>query len=113
MNPITRYTIAFLAGRLAQADSQALSISGPEGNKYFSGEVTPSYINVSESSAGTITGSGNNNYFSRISASSQAEDFELKVSGTSFEGRADSESFKGRVSGSEIKFDSGENYRLQ
>ena len=114
MTPETRYTIAFIAAKLVNPDSEQMAIYDSSiGTRHFNGDVNESYVNLSESYAGNITGSGSSKYFSSIRCDGTGEEFSLRVSGSSFDGSVGSEQFRGSVSGNQVRFDSGENYQLQ
>lgn len=116
MKPETRYTIAFIVAKLANPGNYSTGILDEQSNetKYFSGKVEPTQIDIEETGPGRISASSQNeNNFSSIYIANTGESCQLKVSGTSFDGRAGNEYFQGRVSGSRISFNSGENYQLR
>lgn len=114
MKQETRYTIAFLAAKLANPNNSAMTIySSTDGSKTFSGTVTPSEINLYESGAGSVRASGSGNYFSKVQASNTSEEFELQAETTKFEAKVNGETIQGYLSGNSVTFNSGESYELK
>lgn len=111
MNPATQYTIAFIAGRLANPSATSWAVSAPEGTKYFGGSqvITPTEINIEDSQTRAhIQGSGSGTL--RIRGAGETEDFELTMSGQNFSGRTGSESFSGSVSSTRVTVNNQEYY---
>lgn len=120
MNVETRYTIAFIVAQFANPTADKWGITGSDsGTKYFdtNGEVSQNTINLRESGAGSVRGSGSGFAFSRIDCSGgKAESFDLRLNGRRFEGtvfNGERERFSGSIEGEEARFDSGERYQLQ
>ena len=114
MTPETRYTIAFIVAKRTNPESGEMAIySSSAGTRHFNGDVNESYVNLSEAYAGNITGSGSGKYFANLLCDGTREEFSLRISGSSFDGYVGGEQFRGTVSGTQVRFESGENYQLQ
>lgn len=119
MKAETQYTIAFIVATFADPTANKWSISGSSGTKNFdsSGKVTQDTIALRESGAGNIQGNGNGFAFSEVRCSGGgAENFDLKLNGRRFDGAVYNEArerYSGSIDSGEVRFDTGETYRLQ
>lgn len=111
MNYETQATIALVAGKLLNQESQSWDIQGQQGTFYFetNGNITPDSINIKNKTTGSyVQGSGSSNYFSQIRIDKLGESFSIQVAGSNFSGKVNEtgESFVGYISGDTISFQS-------
>lgn len=120
MKSETQYTIAFIVATFANPTLDKWRIGGTGiGAKDFEkgGDLSQNNIDIKESGAGNIRGTGSGFNFSRVQVSGgNAEGFDLRLNGRRFDGliyNEEREKFNGSVEGEEVRFDTGETYRLQ